>query len=389
MSVLADTDTEIVHLDSEPNSVGATYQSLIGDGVLHPDHQQAKCVAALDGVRARLDAEKQTLSLFSKFASRGKRQEVIKGLYVWGAVGRGKTLLMDMFFEAVKEPRKQRVHFHEFMDEVHNRIAAFRKSGDADKVGDPIPYVVAPIIQDVKLLCFDEFHVNDITDAMLLKRLFEKLFEAGIVMVATSNVVPDQLYKNGLNRQLFLPFIDLLHEHADVLNLASDTDYRRQKLETQPVFFFGPENETRSDMDNAWRNISGGVEAAPKSVDLLGRDFVAKHHFMGAARFGFKELCEAPMGARDYLRLSHQFHTFVIDGVPRFDRARSDAAKRLILLIDTLYDRGVKLVASFEAPLDGLSLDDKTAFEFQRTISRLIEMQSKDYLAAPLKDAAE
>ena len=384
-----DSSADIVHLCSDVGSVGATYQALIGDGVLQPDHQQAKCVAALDDVRKQIDAPKQSTSLFAKFSKRSKRDGVIKGLYVWGDVGRGKTLLMDMFFDAVQEPRKQRVHFHEFMDEVHNRIAAFRKSGDADKSGDPIPYVVAPIIADVKLLCFDEFHVNDITDAMLLKRLFEKLFEAGIVVVATSNVVPDQLYKNGLNRQLFLPFIDLLLEHADVLKLASDTDYRRQKLETQPVYFFGPENETRPGLDQAWRTLTGGVEADPQHVDLRGRDFVVERHFMGAARFGFKELCEAPLGARDYLRLSHHFHTFVIEGIPRFERARSDAAKRFILLIDTLYDRGDKLVASFEMELDGLSLDDKTAFEFQRTISRLIEMQSKDYLAAPRKDAAE
>ena len=218
---------------------------------------------------------------------------------------------------------------------------------------------------------------------------YQKLFDAGITVVATSNVVPDQLYKNGLNRQLFLPFIDLLLEHADVLNLASQTDYRRQKLETQPVFFFGPENETRSGIDQAWHTLTGGMEADPHHIDLMGRDFVVQRQFMGAARFGFKELCEAPLGARDYLRLSHHFHTFVLENVPRFDRARSDAAKRFILLIDTLYDRGDKLVASFEMDLDALSLDDKTAFEFQRTISRLIEMQSKDYLAAPRKDAAE
>jgi len=380
---------DIVHLNSEEGSVGAAYQALIADGVLQPDHQQAKCVAALDHVRAGMDAPKQKASLFSKLAGRDKGASFTKGLYVWGDVGRGKTLLMDMFFDAVKEPRKQRVHFHEFMDEVHNRISAFRKSDDKEKSGDPIPYVVAPIIEKVRLLCFDEFHVNDITDAMLLKRLFEKLFDAGITVVATSNVVPDQLYKNGLNRQLFLPFIDLLLEHADVLNLASQTDYRRQKLETQPVFFFGPENETRSGIDQAWHTLTGGMEADPHHIDLMGRDFVVQRHFMGAARFGFKELCEAPLGARDYLRLSHHFHTFVLENVPRFDRARSDAAKRFILLIDTLYDRGDKLVASFEMDLDALSLDDKTAFEFQRTISRLIEMQSKDYLAAPRKDAAE
>ena len=378
----------IIQLNDTIGSVGAAYSQLVAGGVLHPDQQQAKCVHTLDLIRAALDTQKSAPSFISKLIGR-QSPDPIKGLYIWGDVGRGKTLLMDMFYDAVSEPKKQRVHFHEFMDEVHNRISEFRKSDHTDKSGDPIPYAVAPIVDHVKLLCFDEFHVNDITDAMLLKRLFEKLFEAGIIVVATSNVVPNLLYKNGLNRELFLPFVDLLLSRADVLHLASATDYRRQKLETQPVYFFGPENETRLGIDQAWRTLTGGVEAVPKVVDLMGRDFVVQRHFMGAVRFGFKELCEAPLGARDYLRLSHHFHTFVIEGVPRFDRARSDAAKRFVLLIDTLYDRGDKLVASFEMPLDALSLDDKTAFEFQRTISRLIEMQSKDYLAAPRKDAAE
>ncbi len=380
---------DIVHLSDEEGSVGAAYQRLLKDGVLKPDAEQALCVAALDQVRERVDAPEAKKSFLTKLLGSAEKPTFKKGLYVWGDVGRGKTLLMDMFLDAVREKKKRRVHFHEFMDQMHTRIAEFRKNHKADSIGDPIPYAIEPIIREVKLLCFDEFHVNDITDAMLLKRLFEKLFEKGIVVVATSNVVPEKLYFNGLNRQLFLPFIDLLLEHVDVLNLASETDYRRQKLEAQPVYFFGSPDATKPQLDEAWRNISGGVEASPLHVDLMGRDFVVEHHFMGAARFEFKELCEAPLGARDYLRLSHQFHTIMIGGVPCFDRARSDAAKRLILLIDTLYDRGVKLVASFEVPLDQLSLDDKTAFEFQRTISRLTEMQSKDYLAAPLKDAAE
>jgi len=313
----------------------------------------------------------------------GKRGPV-RGAYLVGDVGRGKTMLMDLFFAAIPIREKRRVHFHEFMSEVHEAIIAFRaKAKGKSESADPIAAVTKPLIKSLKLLCLDEFHVHDITNAMLLQRLFEKLFEGGVTLVATSNVVPDRLYENGLNRQLFLPFIKLLKEHTELVTLDGPTDYRRLKFEGQEVYFFGP--EAQAGMDRLWLRLTGGLEGEPAEIKLGSRRLKIPRAAMGAARFGFADLCEKPYGAFDYLKLAHAFDTILIDGIPQFDRSRSDAAKRLILLIDTLYDRGVKLAASFAVPLDQLGQDDRTRFEFARTVSRLIEMQSADYLEAPHK----
>jgi cell division protein ZapE len=310
----------------------------------------------------------------------------LRGAYLVGEVGRGKTLLMDLFFQVAPIAEKRRLHFHEFMDEVHEAIRKFRASprGKKDNA-DPVAAVTKPIVERLRLLCLDEFQVNDITNAMLLGRLFEKLFEGGVTLVATSNTPPDELYRDGLNRQLFLPFIALLKQHAEVVALDGDTDYRRLKFENEEVYHFGTGPEVTAEMDALWLRLTGGVLGAPAEVESLGRRISVPLAAMGAARFPFGALCESPLGARDYLRIAHAFDTLMIDGVPQFDRLRSDASKRFILLIDTLYDRGVKLAASFAAPLDELAKDDKTEAEFARTTSRLIEMQSKGYLEAPRK----
>jgi cell division protein ZapE len=274
------------------------------------------------------------------------------------------------------------------MDEIHAGMAAFRKS-ERGKDADPVAAVVRPLLKGgLRLLCLDEFHVHDITNAMLLTRLFEQLFAGGVTLVATSNVVPDELYKDGLNRQLFLPFIDLLKQHVTVASLAAEQDYRRLKFAGQDVYAFGTGPEVRAVMDRLWLRLTGGEPGAPGSVESTGRIIPVPLTAMGAARFEFDDLCEKPLGSRDFVRIAHQFDALVIDGVPQMDRTRSNAAKRFILLIDTLYDRGVKLGASFAVPLEELGQDDKTAFEFQRTVSRLIEMQSEAYLAQGLRDAA-
>jgi cell division protein ZapE len=297
-------------------------------------------------------------------------------------------MLMDLFHAAVPFGEKRRVHFHEFMDEVHAGIAAFRKSvrgkdGDAD----PVEAVVRPILRSgLRLLCLDEFHVHDIANAMLLDRLFSKLFAGGVTLVATSNVAPDGLYKDGLNRQLFLPFIALLKEKTVVADLPSAQDYRRLKFAGQHVYAFGTGPDMREAMDQMWLRITGGEPGEPGVVASIGRKIAVPLMAMGAARFGFADLCEKPLGTRDFVRIAHQFDSMVLDGVPQMDRTRSDAAKRFILLIDSLYDRGVKLAASFAVPLEELGADDKTAFEFQRTLSRLTEMQSEEYLAKGLRD---
>ncbi len=361
--------------------VSQALAALVSKGTLASDPLQQQAAGVLDRIADDFgDKPRGILSgLFGK-------ARMIRGAYLVGQVGRGKTMLMDLFFETVSEPRKRRVHFHEFMDEMHEAIRAFRASprGKADSA-DPIAAVTRPLLAEVKLLCLDEFQVTDITNAMLLGRLFGMLFAGGVTVVATSNVVPDGLYENGLNRQLILPFIAELKRNVEIVQLDGPTDYRRLKFEGQDVYQFGTGPEVTAAMDRLWLRLTGGEPGAPTVLHSLGRSIPVPLAAMGAARFSFADLCEKPLGARDYVRLSHAYDTLMLDGVPQFSRLRSDAAKRFILLVDTLYDRGVKLVASFAVPLDELGQDDRTQFEFQRTVSRLIEMQSVDYLAAPHK----
>ena len=364
--------------------VSTAYAELVARDVLIADPAQREAAGWLDEVLAGLSVDKPNGLLARLFDKTGP----VRGLYLYGEVGRGKTMLMDLFFAAAPIKQKRRVHFHEFMDEVHAGIAAFRKSkrGKGDDA-DPVEAVVKPIVKSgLRLLCLDEFHVHDITNAMLLTRLFEKLFAADVTLVATSNVPPDELYKDGLNRQLFLPFIALLKSQVTVAALPAARDYRRMKFAGQHVYAFGTGPEVRAEMDRLWLRITGGAPGHPDVVESIGRHIHVPLVAMGAARFGFADLCEKPLGSRDFVRISHQFDSIIIDDVPQMDRTKSNAAKRFILLIDNLYDRGVKLGASFAVPLEQLGLDDKTAFEFQRTISRLVEMQSEEYLAKALRD---
>lgn len=364
--------------------VGAAYAELADRGVLTADPAQRDAAGLLDGVLAGL-VDSRPSGFLSKLFD--KPPEPVRGLYLYGEVGRGKTMLMDLFFDAVPFAEKRRVHFHAFMDEMHAGMALFRKS-EKGRDADPVEAVVRPIIKSgLRLLCLDEFHVQDITNAMLLQRLFEKLFARGVTLVATSNVMPDDLYEDGLNRQLFLPFIALLKQHVTVAALPAAQDYRRLKFAGQQVYAFGDGAGVREAMDRLWQRITGGAMGKPGTVESIGRQIAVPLMAMGAARFEFADLCEKPLGSRDFVRIAHAFDSVIIDNVPAMGRTKSDAAKRFILLIDSLYDRGVKLGASFGVPLEQLGQDDKTAFEFQRTISRLIEMQSEDYLAKGLRDA--
>jgi cell division protein ZapE len=357
--------------------VSERLKTLIAEGTLTADPLQARAAQVLDRIATGLSASPR--GLFGL-----KRPKPVMGAYLVGAVGRGKTMLMDLFFETVQIDAKARAHFHEFMDDVHAAITEFRRSpkgrgGNAD----PVAAAVQAVLGDTRLLCLDEFQVQDITNAMLLGRLFRKLFDRGMTIVATSNTHPDDLYEGGLNRQLVLPFIAELKANVTIVPLDGPTDYRRTKFEGEQVFVF--DDNPRPAMDRLWLKIAGGVAGGPAAVHSLGRVIPVPHAAMGAARFAFADLCEAPLGARDYLRIAHAYETLMIDGVPTFTRANSDAAKRFILLVDTLYDRGVKLAASFAAPLGELSQDDRTAADFRRTVSRLIEMQSADYLKAAHK----
>jgi len=363
--------------------VHKAYLDLVARGALTSDPAQLEATGHFDRVLRDLIAARPR----SFLGLRGKPRPV-RGLYLVGEVGRGKTMLMDLFFAALPTRHKRRVHFHEFMDEVHAGISAFRKAvRGKNEDADPVEAVTKPILKSgLRVLCLDEFHVHDITNAMLLDRLFEKLFAGGVTLVATSNVMPDQLYKDGLNRQLFLPFIARLKEETEVVELLSEQDYRRLKFAGQQVYAFGA--NPRATMDKLWLRITGGEPGQPGMVESIGRQISVPLQSMGAARFNFSDLCEKPLGTRDFVRIAHQFDSLVIDDIPQMDRTKSDAAKRFILLIDSLYDRGVKLAASFAVPLEQLGRDDKTAFEFQRTISRLNEMQSEEYLAKGLRDAA-
>jgi cell division protein ZapE len=353
------------------NSVSSALADLVRRGVLSPDPLQAAAATTLDRIAADLA---RPTGLFT-------RRTPVKGAYLVGAVGRGKTMLMDLFFAAAPLAEKRRVHFDEFMDEIHSAITAFRK----DNKGDPIAAVTKPILADTRLLCLDEFQVTDITNAMLLGRLFEKLFAGGVTLVATSNTRPADLYRDGLNRELFLPFIGMLEANTEMIALDGPTDYRQLKFEGEEVYRFGSGPEVDAAMDRLWLKLTGGEPGAPGILRSLGREIVVPRTAMGAARFSFAELCEAPLGARDYLRLAHAYDTLMIDHVPPFGEANPGPSKRFVLLIDTLYDRGIKLAASFAVPLDRIAAETRNAAEFARCISRLHEMQSADYLHSPHK----
>jgi cell division protein ZapE len=320
------------------------------------------------------------------FGGARAKSEPIRGLYIHGSVGRGKTMLMDLFFETCREPRKRRAHFHAFMQDVHERVHAHRqafKHGE-NREEDPIPPVARDLARDARLLCFDEFHVLDIADAMILSRLFKVMFEEGVVLVATSNVEPDDLYFSGLNRELFLPFITMLKRHASVFNLDAKMDYRRERLKTFSVYRspLGPDAD--SAMTEAWSLVTGGADSTSTAIMVRGHRFDIPLSAPTAARFSFEDLCAKPLGAADYLALARLYPTILIDHVPNLDFTRRNEAKRFIILIDVLYDFGSRVyISAASAPDDIYQV--KTGLkvgEFARTSSRLIEMASDSYLKA-------
>jgi cell division protein ZapE len=375
-------------LSAPPASFHAHYQALVSSGAIEADAAQGEAAEAFANLEQRLagykPVRKQRL-LGRLFAD--KNGPPPRGLYIYGDVGRGKTMLMDLFFQHNPVLHKRRAHFHEFMAEVHERIYGFRQNIARGEIadGDVIALTAASIFDEAWLLCFDEFHVTDIADAMILGRLFSKLFELGTVVVATSNVAPEDLYKGGLNRALFLPFIAQIEAHMDVLRLDARTDFRLEKLAGVKMWLVPADARAEAELDRAWANMTGNAKCKPRDISIKGRILHVPCSADGVARFSFADLCEKPLAASDYLRLARDYHTIMIDRIPVLDYAERNAAKRFIALIDTLYDNAVKLMASAEADPMSLYLateGDESA-EFKRTSSRLIEMSSKSYLALP------
>ena len=373
---------------SPSTSFQAQYQALTSSGAIEADAAQAHAAEAFARLEQRLASYKPVRKqglLGRLFAD--KDEAPPRGLYVHGDVGRGKTMLMDLFFQHSSVAHKRRAHFHEFMAEVHERIYGFRQNIARGEIadGDVIALTAESIFNQAWLLCFDEFHVTDIADAMILGRLFSKLFEFGTVVVATSNVAPDDLYKGGLNRALFLPFIKQISEHMDVLRLDARTDFRLEKLAGVKMWLVPADAAANAALDKAWISMTGNAPCRPRDLSIKGRVLRVPCSAHGVARFSFPDICEKPLAASDYLRLARDYHTIIIDRIPVMDHAERNAAKRFIALIDTLYDNAVKLMASAEAGPVSLYLatEGNEANEFKRTSSRLIEMSSESYLALP------
>lgn len=358
------------------------YRDRVASGALTADDAQLACAARLDQLAVDLDQQAMARkSLLARF--RRSKGGQLRGLYIHGGVGRGKTMLMDLFFGAVTEPAKRRIHFHAFMAEAHDRIGEARKTVD----GDPIPAVASGIAALAHLLCFDELFVTDIADAMVLGRLFRALFSLGVVVVATSNALPGDLYRNGLNRQLFLPFIDEIEDRMDVVELASAQDFRLAKLSGHRLYYSPVDCAARAQLDAHWLRVTGAKSGAPSKLVVKGRTVVVPQAGMGAARFSFADLCEQPLGPLDYLALARNFHTVFIDAIPVLGPARRDIARRFITLIDTLYDNHVCLIASADAEPDLLYPRGDGADFFLRTASRLTEMRSEAFLAGRARSA--
>jgi cell division protein ZapE len=373
-----------------PATVSERYAALVAEGEVERDPAQELIAAKLSRLEKRLEHHRlarKSSALGWLFGKSDKQDGPIKGLYVHGEVGRGKTMLMDLFFASSTVRRKRRAHFHEFMADVHERLNTVRQEMKAGRVAndDPIKHVAAELAEEAWLLCFDEFHVTDIADAMILGRLFTRLFADGVVLVATSNVVPDELYKEGLNRALFVPFIALLQENVEVTKLEAPKDFRLEKLNQQPVWYVPADEDAEVALDNAWQRLTGVLNGEPTEIAAKGRVIRVPEAAKGVARFSFAQLCEQPLGASDYLRIAREFHTLILESIPVMDWPQRNEAKRFIALIDTLYENSVKLVASAEAEPAQLYLatDGYEANEFKRTASRLFEMRSAEYLSMP------
>ncbi|GHF19626.1 cell division protein ZapE [Kordiimonas sediminis] len=383
----------------------AAYNRMVEDGEIKPDAEQLRVIDQFERLYSELLDYPEVSSkgpglsikswrLSTLFRWTGGDRKPPKGLYIYGGVGRGKSMLMDLFHDVAPVKSKKRIHFHEFMLDVHARLKEWRSLDAKGRVArggrasedDPIPPVAHQIATEATLLCFDEMQVTDIADAMVLSRLFKELFERGVVVVTTSNRVPDDLYKDGLNRQLFLPFIGMIKDTLDIVPLDGPTDYRLDRLKGVTTYHTPINAETTAKLSEAFfrltdRNVEDRDKVPSEELEVQGRTLFVPKSARGVAVFSFKRLCANALGAADYLTIARHYHTVILVAIPRMGPQNRNEAKRFVTLIDALYEQGVKLLCSAEAePADLYTFGDG-AFEFERTVSRLMEMQSLDYLA--------
>ncbi|MBB5073728.1 cell division protein ZapE [Bartonella callosciuri] len=377
--------------------VSTCYKELVSKGEISFDSVQLDLTEHFDSLLQKISEKnisrswafwhlfKRKKQTFSLVSGQGDGDSLFQGLYIYGEVGRGKTMLMDLFFSCLPQERKKRAHFNDFMAEVHERINIYRKASKDAKSGqnNPILAVAEDLAREVQVLCFDEFSVTDIADAMVLGRLVSVLFKKGVFFVATSNVAPDNLYYNGLNRELFLPFIQVLKAHVRVLNLDTKTDYRLEKSNLQHVYTTPLGLKANECMDQAWAMVLQGQKETSDEFSIRGRLVHIPRTGASCARFDYQDLCAKPFAAAEYLALGKRYHTIFIDNVPVMDDTCRNETKRFILLIDVFYERNIRLFMSAAAKLEDLykgHAQTTETFEFQRTQSRLFEMQSQDYL---------
>lgn len=348
------------------------YDARVADGSLTPDPAQQAVLPVLEDIRIWLEAQtERKRGFFGLFA---KASEPPRGLYLWGGVGRGKSMVMDLFVAATASTAKRRVHFHAFMQEVHHGMHAARKTGG----DDPLQPVADAVAADVRLLAFDEMQITDITDAMIVGRLFEKLFAAGVVVVTTSNRPPDDLYKDGLSRALFLPFIDLIKQRLQVVELQSPHDYRQHRLAGAKVYFH-PAGKATAQIAAIWRDLTGAAPEAPLRLPVNGRVLELPRFANGVGRATFWDLCAKPLGPADFLAIAAAVRVLILEDIPQLSASNYNEAKRFVTLIDALYEARVRLIASAADEPERLYIEGSGSFEFERTASRLREMQAADW----------